>query len=121
MPADLLKRRETHFVLWRVRNTTNPPKLIIGQFQAGNPPALAGERALPFTRSPQFADLWELPATACNLQDGQVYHYWFEVDESNLDPDRATGRARCADPFAFTVDWRLSPGDVAAAVVKYQG
>src|SRR5437660_550801 len=106
MNVDLLTRRQTHFVLWRPRNTVAPPQLIIGQFQAGNPPTLNGEQRFAFNPSVQFNDLWERPAAVCNLQDGQVYHYWYEVDDSNLDPDRApdNGRARCTDPFAFTVD-----------------
>ena len=51
MKVDLLIRRETKFVLWRPKNTTTPPKLVIGQFQAGNPPTLVNEQTFNLTVS----------------------------------------------------------------------
>jgi pullulanase len=106
MKADLLTRRETRFVLWRPRKTTPPPRIIIGQFQAGNPPTLANEQQFPLTASAQFPDLWEIPASACNLTDGEIYHYWFEIDDSDEEKNPST-KIRIADPAAHTVDWRL--------------
>ena len=41
--ATLLDRKKTHFVLWRP-GTAAVPNLIIGQFDAGPPPTLAGSR-----------------------------------------------------------------------------
>jgi pullulanase len=106
MSADLLDRKASTFVLWRPMKTSTPPQLIIGQFQAGNPPTLVGERQLPMRCSAAFPDLWELPATECGLQNGQIYHYLFEIDDS--DPGKSPpSRIRCADPTALTVDWRL--------------
>jgi pullulanase len=106
MDIDLLKRRTTHFVLWRPRNTATPPRLIIGRFQPGNPPSLADDQQFPLTQTAGFPDLWEIAASACDLQDGLVYHYWFEVDDS--DPGRSPpARIRCTDPAAGSVDWRL--------------
>jgi pullulanase len=106
MNVDLLARRETKFVLWRPKNTTTPPKLIIGQFQAGNPPALTGEQTFTMTAVAGFADLWEIAASACHLIDGEIYHYWFEIDDSD-DEKNPKMPIRIADPAAFTVDWRL--------------
>jgi 1,4-alpha-glucan branching enzyme len=104
MSADLLKRKETHFVLWRVSKT--PPELVIGQFQPGNPPILGGEQRFTLKQSSAFSDLWEIPATDCNLQTGQIYHYWFEVEDT--DPERIPpARIRCTDPYACVTDWRL--------------
>ena len=50
-------------------------------------------------------DLWTVPAAQCNLADGAVYHYWFEVTDSH--PQRPGKRIRITDPMAFAVDWRL--------------
>src|SRR5437870_167894 len=78
--ADLLERKRTHFVLWHARITATAPQLIIGQFQAGNPPTLGHEQQLPLRPVPGFRDLWEIPAADCHLTNAQVYHYWFEVE-----------------------------------------
>lgn len=108
MLSALLQRKRTHFVLWRPRNTTPPPRLIIGRFKPGNPPALKDEQSLPLASSLLSADLWEIPASACNLASGQTYHYWFEVPDSNVYHDPAKRKSiRCTDPAALCVDWRL--------------
>ena len=106
MLPDLLRRKQTHFVLWRPRETDPPPAVVLGTFQNGNPPSFAEHRRAPLRRAAGFPDLWEVAAAECGLLDGQVYHYWFEVADS--DP-RRQGRRRilCTDPTACTVDWRL--------------
>ncbi len=130
MSAKLLERKQTAFVLWRVGNTNAPPALIIGQLQGGAPISFAGEQRFPLQRVPGFTDLWEIPAANCNLADGQVYHYWFEVSVSH--PERsANARLRITDPAGFMVDWRLRGPRVAApfgdddrypaSVVKFSG
>src|SRR4029077_18342204 len=97
LDVDLLTRRTTHFVLWRPQKTATVPRLIIGQFQPGNPPTLTGERQFTLQPVAGFSDLWDLPAAACGLVDGQIYHYWFEVDDS--DPGKnPPARIRCGDP-----------------------
>ncbi|HSZ56401.1 MAG TPA: alpha-amylase family glycosyl hydrolase, partial [Tepidisphaeraceae bacterium] len=53
-------------------------------------------------------DLWEIAAADCGLIDGQVYHYWFEVSNSNVYSGATSQRLRCTDPSALTVDWRLT-------------
>ena len=86
MSSDLARRQQTHFVLWRPARTQTPPRLVIGRFQPGNPPTLADRQTFDLARDPAFDDLWAVPAVACGLTDGQVYHYWFEVEDS--DPER---------------------------------
>jgi 1,4-alpha-glucan branching enzyme len=106
MVADLLARKATHFVLWRPRRTAPPPRLVIGQLRHGNPPAFLEHGRFDLHTSGPHADLWEIAAADCDLQDGEVYHYWFEVTDS--DPARAgDARILCTDPTAWTVDWRL--------------
>src|SRR6185436_3420304 len=83
MKINLLTRRGTKFILWRPKNTTTPPKLVIGQFQAGNPPTLVNEQIFSLTAAAGFPDLWEISASACHLTDGEIYHYWFEIDDSD--------------------------------------
>jgi pullulanase len=67
--------------------------------------------------------LWEKEATACRLVDGEVYHYWFEVEDtsSGIQPPPII---QCTDPMAFTVDWRVFPrpedNTQPAAVIKFE-
>jgi pullulanase len=130
MSANLLVRKQTSFILWRVGNPNPAPKLIIGQLQVGNPIVLSGKQELPMQLVPGFTDLWEIPAANCNLTDGQVYHYWFEVSVSH--PGSPPGaRLLVTDPTAYMVDWRLRGPRVdppfgdddryPAAVVKFSG
>lgn len=130
LTSDLLNRKANAFVLWHPKAASAPPALVIGTFQAGNPPTLAGERHIALAPVAGLNDLFAVPASDCGLQDGQVYHYWFEVDDT--DPNRPPGnRIRCTDPAALTVDWRLrAPALPApytaddrqpAAVMQFQG
>jgi pullulanase len=128
MSANLLTRKQTSFILWRVGNTNPPPELVIGQLQIGNPIKLINEQRFPLQLVPGFTDLWEMPAANCNLTEGQVYHYWFEVSVSKPGP---TDRRLCiTDPTAYMVDWRLRRhvdppfGDdqrYPASVIKFSG
>lgn len=79
MTADLLVRKESAFVLWRLGNTNPAPEIILGQLRPGTPITLVNEQRFTLHRSAQFTDLFEIPAADCNLTDGQVYHYWFDV------------------------------------------
>jgi 1,4-alpha-glucan branching enzyme len=130
MNVDLLTRRQTKFVLWRPKNTTTPPKLVIGQLQPGNPPSLVNEQTFTLTAADEHPDFWEVPASACELTEGAIYHYWFEIDDSDEEKG-LTVPIRIADPAAFTVDWRLvspipsspaySPDDQRpASVIRFQ-
>lgn len=130
MTVDLLRRKETVFVLWRVGNISPAPALVIGILKAGTPITFVDRQQITLRPVAGFSDLWEIPAAECNLTDGQVYHYWFEVSVNN--PERpATARLLITDPTAYMVDWRLRAPRVnppfgdedryPAAVVKFSG
>ena len=122
LPADLLTRRSTHFVLWRPNQSTVPPLLICGKFTPGNPPTLIGERQFPMNPAAGVNGLWEVAAAACGFSEGDIVHYWFEVDDTHPHRD-SSRRVRCTDPAAHTVDWRLTEdsGRQPAAVVQFAG
>src|SRR5882724_10541987 len=122
LPADLLARRASNFVLWRPNQSAIPPLLIFGTFQPGNPPTLAGERQIPMNPVPAVNGLWQLSAATCGFSEGDIVHYWFEIDDT--DPHRdISQRIRCTDPAAHTVDWRLTQdsGNQPAAVLQFSG
>ena len=61
----------------------------------------------PVARISIHSDLWFIPADECQLTDGWVYHYWFEVSDG-----RRCGRPGLEDPHhgaptAYTVNWQL--------------
>src|SRR5512143_74052 len=106
MSAHILDLKRTAFILWRPRETNPAPKLIIGQFQPGNPPSLADRKEHELKPLPEHPDIFGIDAVACGLTDNTVYHYWFEVTDSSrfhTPPQRIL----CTDPTALTVDWRL--------------
>lgn len=105
MNADIFAKREKHFVLWREASNSPSPTLVIGQLQLGAPVEFVNEQRHDLQQSGDFPDLWMIPADNCNLVDGQVYHYWFEVTDSHS--QRSGKRIRVTDPMAHTVDWRL--------------
>jgi pullulanase len=131
LPANLLDRKHTQFILWHPKpGAAAPPVLVIGQFKAGNPPTLANTQRFPLAPVAGFPDLFAINAAECHLIDDEVYHYWFEAEDS--DPSRnPPQRVLCSDPTAWTVDWRLrarrlappfTPNDrQPAAVVKFRG
>src|SRR5262245_5500045 len=100
MNVDLLKRKQTAFVLWRPAMAQPMPKLVIGRFAPGNPPSLANRQEFSLTQIPGKPDLWSVDAAACGLTEGNVYHYWFEVTDSS--PTRDGWRILCTDPTAST-------------------
>lgn len=136
MQIDLFDRRLRSFVLWCPAVTNPPPRLVIGLFHPSNPASLAEEQIFDLSPDPQFPELWQRPSDQCDLQDGTVYHYFFEVGNSNPYPGSGPARQRITDPLATTVDWRLTfvrstadPADrdmgrsveSAAAVILYRG
>lgn len=124
--ADIVQRRTTQFVVWRPSASTTSPELVIGQLQPGNPPAFASVAGQPFKLKPVpgISGLWGIAVADCHLAEGEVYHYWFRVEDSR--PGAAPGNTvTVTDPFAFTVDWRLFPPDTTqnrqpAAVIKFR-
>jgi pullulanase len=122
LPADLLERRATHFLLWRPNGSATPPRLILGKFLAANPPVLDGERQLVLDPVSGVDGLWQIAASDCGLADGDIVHYWFEVEDTHAgSPTPAI--VRCTDPAAHTVDWRLTAesGNQPAAVIQFAG
>src|SRR6516162_8730317 len=106
--VDVLKRKQTHFILWRPNASANAPTLVIGQLQPGNPPVFIGAKRFTLTTAAGAPGLWEIAATDCQLQDGQVYHYWFELEDTSAGTQPPL-LVSCTDPLAFAVDWRLFP------------
>jgi glycosidase len=121
LSADLLDRKQTHFVLWHAAPAVAPPVLVIGEFQAGNPPSLGNVKRLSLTPVAGFTDLFAIAATDCGLNEGWFYHYFFETADGT----------QTTDPTAYTVDWRLLSNRMPApfttddrqpaAVIKYRG
>ncbi|MEI9815373.1 MAG: alpha-amylase family glycosyl hydrolase [Acidobacteriota bacterium] len=122
LSADILEKKRTHFVLWHPKPTAAPPVLVLGEFQAGNPPSLINIQRFPLQPVDGFDDLFAIEAWQCGLNEGWVYYYFFET------PD---GSEQTTDPLAYTVDWRLlsnlqplpftTDDRQPAAVIKYRG
>lgn len=104
MDSDLLQRRTTHFTLWAPQQTS--PDLLIGTFQFGAPPSQVGKPKIALNAVAGAKDLWEIAASSCGLQEGTVYHYWFEVNDTRPGGDPHS-RVLVTDPLTFTPDWRL--------------
>jgi len=109
MVKTLAERRKENFVLWRPANTVPAPKLILCEFVNGNPPQLIEIKQLELRQNAEFNDLWEIQASECGLIDGKVYHYFFEVLDSNPYKPYCDNPKliRCTDPLAAAVDWRI--------------
>lgn len=129
MPADLLNRKKTHFVLWLPGDKQPTPTLYIGTF---SPSSSLEVKKFELGQSEGFTDLWEIAASKCELKDEQVYFYWFKV--GNTDPYNPTENQviLCTDPTAYTVDRRLeaplleesgsiASGDPASVVLYKDG
>lgn len=107
MQADLLNRKQTHFLLWRPGNIDPLPALYIGRYADLKATQFEQFREIPLQRSPQFPDLWEVAAQDCNLVEGQVYGYWFKIRDTN--PYNSSHPVLyCTDPTAYTVDRRFA-------------
>jgi hypothetical protein len=102
MDADILTLRQRNFVFWRAKPAQPPPALVIGLLQLGAPVSLIDEQRFDLKPSVDVPDLWTIAAADCQLVDGQVYHYWFEVTDTN--PTRSGQCIRITDPLAFMVD-----------------
>lgn len=129
--VDLLKRKLTHFVLWRPGAINPAPKLFIGL----STQPISQFKEIPLAPLAEFPDLWQIPAADCDLKDGQVYYYWFKVlNTEPYDAGNANEVLYCTDPMAYTIDRRarapvpqnVPPGltgvsnDDPASVILYQ-
>jgi 1,4-alpha-glucan branching enzyme len=108
---DLLQRRLTHFVLWA--RGARRPSLYLGRFEANVRDPFASFREIPLAQG-DHADLWQLRARDCGLEDGAVYLYWFLVQDTNpYDPVHRL--LYVTDPTAWTVDrWFTAPAPAHA-------
>lgn len=131
MHVDLLSRKQTHFVLWRLGASETAPTLYIGNIQPNSPDRLEKLKEWTLKQSTEFPELWEVSAQECELTEGQVYFYWFKVRNTDpYDPANASQILYCSDPTATTVDRRMfaplpsDSGGVAsldpASVVLYE-
>lgn len=123
MPADLLTRKQTDFLLWRPGASNFLPSLYIGpqpSLASTNPPTYSFDqfREIPLTQDSQFPELWRVAARDCGLTEGTVYFYWFKVRDT--DPYTQTSQVLyCTDPTAWTIDRRFlapSPSDPNGAL-----
>jgi len=130
MLPDLLRRKQTAFVLWRPAKTGQVPRLILGRYRSDGSPDQSSQQVFDLRQEAAHPDLWIKPAAECSLSERQVYYYFVEVtDDRPGQPGDL--RLRCTDPAALTVDWRLqSPsledrndarGQDPAAVVIFEG
>ena len=117
MTIDLLNRQSSNFVLWAPAQ--DAPQLIIGTFQPGAPPILKDKGTFKLSAAAGVSGLFEISPATCGLQNGTVYHYWFEVDDTHVGHQPGSRIAVC-DPSALTTDWRLTEGDQPAAVTKFE-
>lgn len=114
MSIDLFRRQQTHFLLWRPACTVPVPILVIGDSDRNF-------REILLERSP-YPDLWELAAADAQLIDGQVYWYWFKVQDASVYAADAQV-IYCTDPIATTIDRRLLAPDgsgAPASVILYE-
>ncbi len=130
MPAALLSRKQTHFVLWRPGQTDPTPRLYIGRLQPHSSDPFANFREIPLSQS-AHPDCWEVLAKDCGLIEGQVYSYWFKVRDAS--PYSNTPQILyCTDPVAWTVDRQVfapippepqgaESGDPASVVLYQNG
>ncbi|MCX8130623.1 MAG: alpha-amylase family glycosyl hydrolase [Clostridia bacterium] len=124
MQTDIFSIRKKSFVLWRPANTDIPPKLILGEFRAGNPCTFKVLSETELSPHPEYQDLWLLPVDKLNMEDEKIYLYFFEITNSNVYSNTGK-RVWCTDPMAWAVDWRpvidpkYNDGDqCAASIVK---
>jgi pullulanase len=119
MSNDLLDRRADSFLLWSPHQPLAAPALVIGDFKEGAPPEMANQRRFNLKPVAGVSGLWSIPAADCGLRDDQVYHYWFEVDDTL--PGQVNQRILVCDPIASATDWRLPSGNQPSAVVMFSG
>jgi pullulanase len=137
--GDIFELRKTNFVLWRPGETDSKLKLpaiyiakVDYDYSKGEFTVKEVLKDKELIKHEKFNDLWLLSAEECNLEEGNVYHYWFKVkntnsylNEYNADIVYAT------DPFACVVDDRVQAKNLPikekdqthyapAGVIKYK-
>lgn len=110
--ADILNRKQTHFILWRPSSDKIIPKLFIGL--SSQP--ISKYKEITLTAVEEFPELWQIAAAECELEENKVYYYWFKV--GNTEPYDAGSKNEilyCTDPMAYCIDRRVyapAPVDV---------
>jgi pullulanase len=124
---DILRRREDKFVLWIPGQASGvtPPQLVLGTIDSSTSPAKFNELfkgPLVNALAPE-AGLFELDPNSIipALQDGAVYHYWFEATDASAANQSIV---RVTDPMAYTVDYSTAVsrdgGVEPASVIKFR-
>ena len=127
MSVDLFERRNEKFVIWIPANSpqSKPPQLLLGtvnSIEGGPPPTFTFTQIFkgPLS-SGDRQDLWEIDPKDINppLQNGNSYHYWFEIDDTS---PQNLGRKLVTDPIAYTVDYSfvVQSQDQPPAVIKFR-
>ncbi|MBZ8181948.1 alpha-amylase family glycosyl hydrolase [Oscillatoria salina] len=106
MLVNFLQRKQIEFILWRPKITETQPTLLIGTIATSSHNPYENFREIPLQQSKEFPELWFIAANQCNLQDGQVYFYWFKIINTNPYENQAQ-IMYCTDPTATTVDRRF--------------
>lgn len=106
MTFDLLERRKEKFVLWIPGGVAVTPSLILGTIDNAVPANFIQLFEGQLTKA-DVPDVWELDPNVLqpSLQDGAVYHYWFQVVDTS--PENL-GTIKVTDPLAYTVDYRTT-------------
>jgi pullulanase len=124
---NLLERRRSKFVLWIPGQAAGSaaPELTVGAFDPSHPAAVNVVYRGPLQESDQTG-LWEFDPNDIRpaLQDGQVYHYWFHIQDTSSEN---LGTIEVTDPLAYTVDYRTVTDRLAedskvqpAGVIKFR-
>lgn len=127
---DILERRKTKFVLWipgQRAGSSLPELLLAGPIEVDS--NLSASTNVTFNVPLQKSnepDLWEIDPNNIRpaLQDGKVYHYWFQITDTSSDN---IGTMKVTDPMVYTVDYRPVPNRFAtdsevqpAGVIKFR-
>jgi 1,4-alpha-glucan branching enzyme len=130
---DIQTLRKNNFVLWRPGKTNPVPEVLITQVKFDyqqNKLEFNIVKSFPLTQLTKFPDVWLIDAKICELEDNQVYHYWFKVANNNA-YEANNNLLYCTDPFATVVDERIQAYNLPinkvqqthyspAAVLKYK-
>lgn len=124
---DLLQRRSSGFVLWIPGEHANRqnPRLVLCVYHDTGTHQLTELIRQDLVQSTEHQALWELALEklAKPLEEGQVYHYWFEIQDTSPE-SQGTTLMLVTDPLAFALDYRICMNDdtkqrAPAAIIKY--
>ncbi len=106
---DIQTLRKENFVLWRPGKIDPLPEVFITKVIFNYKTETLEVKKVgcfPLIQSNFSPDVWIKKAVDCNLEEGNVYHYWFKV--ANCNPyENNNNIIYCTDPFALAVDERI--------------